>query len=127
MFHLKVTPEFGRGLYSERIIASGQTIMICELLVLSAFDTIIVNTSELKHCTFVFNETQDCLVLGLGEIFNHDDNANVIYELAQYQGRTVMVFKAARDIADGVQLFINYGADSVVNAKEYTESKSLLG
>lgn len=127
MFHIKTTEEFGRGLYAERIIPPGQTIMICELLVLSALDTIIVNTSELKHYTFVFSHDQDCLVLGLGEIFNHHDNANVTYELAEYNGRKVMAFKAKRDIAEGTQLFIDYGADCKVDAQEYVDSKSLLG
>ncbi len=120
MYKLKVTQEFGRGLYSTRKIYAGEIVMVCELLVLSEIDTPLVNATDLKWYTFKFNETQDCLVLGLGEIFNHTEAANVSYKLSNERGRPVMVFMSQTDIKAGQQLFIDYGADTRVNIGGYT-------
>jgi hypothetical protein len=77
MIEVKTSPEMGRGIYAEKTISQGEVIMRCEILVLSKIDTPIVNLTDLSFYTFTFNEEQDCLVLGLGEIFNHDDQPNV--------------------------------------------------
>jgi len=58
--------------------------------------------------------------LGLGEIFNHDDAANVHYALVDFEGRKVMQFTANQPIMEGDQLFIDYAADTKVNADAYT-------
>lgn len=125
--HIKVTEEFGRGLYATKAIKAGQTILQCEVLVLSQLDTIIVNRTELKYYTFVYSEEQDCIVLGNGEIFNHADDANVAYQLVDFDGRRVMVFTATQNVLPGFQLFIDYGADCKVDASKYIEQKSLMG
>lgn len=127
MYYLKLTDEFGRGLYAERTILKGQTIMRCELLVLSPEDTIVVNKTALQYYTFTYNDDQDCLVLGDAEIFNHASGANVEFHLEQIKDRKIMVFKALDDIATHSQLFINYESDSKVNALEYITQKSLVG
>jgi SET domain-containing protein len=127
MYQLKTSPEMGRGLYATRQIAQNEIIMKCEILVLSENDTKIVNTTDLQYYTFKFNETQDCLVLGLGEIFNHDENSNVNYELIDFENRKIMVFKASKFIRFGKQLFINYTQDISVNADRYISNKSLTG
>jgi len=120
MLNLKVTEQFGRGLYAQKTIETGTVVMQCELLVLTADDTVAVNKTDLQYYTFKFNETQDCLVLGLGEIFNHDDAANVHYALVDFEGRKVMQFTANQPIMEGDQLFIDYAADTKVNADAYT-------
>lgn len=126
-YYLDSTPEFGRGLYASKIILPGETIMVCELLVLSAEDTPKVNQTELQFYTFKYTETQDCLCLGLGEIFNHSDTANVTYRLIEADGRKMMLFEATTFITSGAQLFINYAADTSVNTEEYIKTPSLIG
>lgn len=125
-YTLKVTPEFGRGLYASRVIQPGEVVTRCELLVFSADDTPKVNDTDLKYYTFKFNETQDCLCLGDGEIFNHQDVSNVSYQLEDFEGRKVMVFRAKEVIQAGLQLFINYTDDVAVNATEYV-NKNMVG
>lgn len=120
MINLKVTDEFGRGLYASELIKANSIIMQCEILVLSTTDTPIVNSTDLQWYTFVYNDKQDCLVLGLGEIFNHSDTANVSYNLIDYNGRKVMQFLALQDIQIDTQLFINYSKDSKIEADKYT-------
>jgi SET domain-containing protein len=123
IYSVQMIDGMGRGIIAERDIKRGEVITNCELLVLSPEDTVKVNETDLKWYTFTFNaETkQDCLVMGDGEIFNHDDDANVLYGLIEFNGRKLMGFQACRDIKRGEQLFIDYGADvKKVDIEGYT-------
>lgn len=113
IYSVRMIEGMGRGIIAERDIRLGEIITNCELLVLSPDDTIKVNETDLQWYTFTFdkNSKQDCLVLGDGEIFNHSDEANVLYGLIDWNGRKLMRFQAARDIKKGEQLFIDYRAD----------------
>lgn len=119
-YTVMVSPEMGRGLYATRDLAAGETIMDCELLVLSETDTPIVNSTDLQWYTFKYDKQRDCLVLGLGEIFNHDDAANVNYELVLVDGRHMMRFSTNQPVVAGDQLFIDYTADADVDVSGYT-------
>ena len=123
MFTVKVTPEFGRGLYATRKIYANEIIEVCEILVLSPEDTKKVNETDLKWYTFVFDAStaQDCIVLGMGEIFNHADQPNVKYDLVRYGDRFKMVFASVRDIEAGEQLFTDYNRDTQVDTSQYVD------
>src|SRR4051812_11435391 len=110
MITIQVLPSFGRSVIAERDIKSDTLIEVAEILVLSADDTISVNKTGLKDYTFTYNDTQDCLVMGIGEMFNHSDTPNVSYELL-HVNRVRMHFRTLRDIKKGEQLFIDYNAD----------------
>lgn len=130
-YSVKVTEEYGRGLYCNFPIRKHQVITTCELLILSPNDTETINRTALQHYTFAYDNTntsrpRECLVLGDGELFNHSDNANVGYVLQDINGRKVMVFYALRDIEIDEQLFINYNSDVEVNIDEYKTSQSLI-
>ena len=123
IYSVQMIDGMGRGIIAEKDIKRGEVITNCELLVLSPDDTIKVNETDLKWYTFTFNaETgQDCLVMDDGEIFNHDDDANTLYGLIDFNGRKLMRFQACRDIKRGEQLFIDYGADvKKVDIEGYT-------
>ncbi len=126
MINIKVTPEMGRGVYAERNLMNGDVI-VCDILLLNPEDTKKVNETDLQFYTFRVNDLQDCLVLGIGELFNHADSPNVSYELVEYDGRMQMVFEVTKFIAKGEQLFINYAADAKVNVEKYVAKTSLIG
>lgn len=131
IYSVQMVEGMGRGVIAERDIKLGEVITNCELLVLGSHETSIINQTSLQYYTFVFeisplNGDRDCLVLGDGEIFNHDDNANTLYGLIDFDGRKLMRFQAARDIKKGEQLFIDYAADSLVNVENYLNNGSLL-
>lgn len=122
MIYIKQTEKYGRGLYALTDIDANKVLCRCEVLVLSARDTVFVNETALQFYTFVYNKEtgEDCLVLGNGELFNHDDTPNVGYRLEEYDGRKVMVFFTLTEVKKDEQLFINYGADTKVNTDKYT-------
>jgi hypothetical protein len=110
-YYVLMTEQFGRAVFAEKKLEANEVVMYCEVLVLSEKDTPVVNSTDLKWYTFTFNDKQDCLVLGDGEIFNHDDNANVKYELITLNNRPMMVFTTTRSVDKDKQLFIDYNAD----------------
>jgi SET domain-containing protein len=109
----------GRGVMALQHMHAGDAIAICEVLPLNPRDTATVQLTELKYHTFVYNDVQDCLVLGLGDIFNHSNDANASYKLEDYAGRKMMVFTALKTIYAGEQIFTNYNQDIAVNTDAY--------
>lgn len=118
-YYLKSTESMGRGLYASHDLEPNKELFICELLVLSQNDTKIVNSTDLQFYTFKYTENQDCLCLGLGEVFNHSDTPNVAYRLIDHDGRKVMQFYTTKTIRADDQLFIDYQADIKVETKQY--------
>jgi hypothetical protein len=118
-YFLKVTEEMGRGLYAAYDLQPSKILFTAELLVLNCADTLKVNETDLKYYTFKYTDDQDCLVLGDGEIFNHDDSPNIGYRLIDSDGRKVMMFYTLKEIKQGDQLFIDYSADTKVTATDY--------
>lgn len=116
---MKMTKKYGRGLYATKNIKKGTIITICEILPLDIFSTKTLQKTDLKSYVFKFDKYRDCIVLGDGEIFNHNDNANVSYKLIQKGPRKVMRFKAITNIKKGQQLFTNYNEDVKVNLNNY--------
>lgn len=121
---IKVLPEFGRCVIAERDIKAGELIECAEILVLSQEDTLKVNQTGLRDYTFTYNDTQDCLVMGIGEMFNHSDMPNATYYLA-HVNRERMYFRAVNDIKAGEQIFINYCQD-LREGEDKAEYKSNL-
>jgi SET domain-containing protein len=119
LYYLKTSPEMGRGLYAMYDLQAGKILFTAELLVLSESDTHLVNKTDLQYYTFKYSETQDCLVLGDGEIFNHDTDPNIGYKLIDFDGRKVMMFYTLKNITQNDQLMIDYGADVNVDTSKY--------
>ncbi len=109
--HVMMTEQYGRAVFAMHDLPRGTWVEVADILVLNDTDTIVLKSTELDDYTFTFSDTQDCLVLGIGELFNHDDDANTIYELINLNGRFRMVFMLRKDVKKGDQLFIDYTAD----------------
>ncbi len=133
-YYVLMTEQYGRAVFAEKDLKKGDSVMYCEVLVLSAQDTKVVNTTDLKDYTFVFDaeNKQDCLVLGDGELFNHgptnnsdvkeSSDANTRFYLNTINSRPMMIFRTTKDVKKDDQLFIDYNADlkeSVDVMKEY--------
>lgn len=137
-YYVMMTEKYGRGVYAERDLKKGESVMYCEVLVLSTKDTPVVNSTDLKDYTFTFNaETkQDCIVLGDGELFNHgptnnssvtqSTDANTRYYLQNINNRWMMVFRITRPVNKDEQLFIDYNADVKDSVNVVDEYKTNL-
>ena len=120
MIKVETFPLFGRGVVAVDYINEGTLLETCPVLPLTTEDTVKVNETSLKQYTFVFDKEkkQDCLVMGLGELYNHCDSPNVGYRLDPV-ART-MEFYTLCPIAKGEQMFIDYRKDDdTISMKEY--------
>lgn len=114
-------PSFGRGVVALDYINEGVCLEVCPVLPLSTEDTVKVNQTSLKQYTFVFDKEkkQDCLVMGLGELYNHSDVPNVGYRLNPIC--KTMEFYTLCPVAKGEQLFTNYRQDDEsINLGDYS-------
>ena len=99
----------GRGVFAVRPINSGDTIEVCPVVVIhSRWDEM---PDEIKRVVFDWGyltkgERASCIALGWGSMYNHANPANVRY--AASGDSQHMVFTAARDIALGEELTVNY-------------------
>lgn len=106
MYKIDVSERYGRGIYAARDIQPNELIMQCELIRIPG-----LAPGVLAAFAFSYNETDDCVVLGDGMLFNHNDSPTVFYFMEEFQGRKVMVFRSAGYIKKDSQMFIDYRAD----------------
>ena len=99
-------PNSGRGVFAEKDFKKGEVIEVCPLLTdyKKNFANSIIKdyTSKSK-----FKPDQEVIVFGMCSMYNHSDNFNVGHN----QDPENMIFKAARDIKKGEELYVNYGSN----------------
>lgn len=107
----------GRGVYAERDYAAGEVIETSPVLLIDAdFERLPI---ALRRSVFAWPGTPGtvhALALGYGSLYNGGNPANVRYERDGH--RRVIRFIAARDVARGEELTINYSAPDGAAASE---------
>ena len=102
----------GRGVFANRMLAIGELVEACPVIVFSAeFGRI---PAEVRSILFNWGvlartATAHCLALGYGSMYNHGNPANMRYE-GDADAR-VLRFVAIRAIAMGEELTVNYSAE----------------
>lgn len=92
----------GRGVYARSKLLEGQLIARCPVLEFVTHWTDLPDT--IRSYVFELDDQRFWLALGVGSLFNHMDNANVMFFLS----KDSIEFRASIDIAEGDELFINY-------------------
>ena len=112
LVEVKQSPLHGRGLYAAGAISYGNQIGTWPALILNEADTAQVQSTRLYHYIFYVDETPEGAIRGavaFGEISmcNHSPDANAVFAV-DAAGATVSL-TAARDIAAGEEILIDYG------------------
>jgi len=108
------TPDAGRSIFASRPISSNTVIEISPILLFSAQEySQYGKHTILDSYTFVWERSSEgntmALSLGIGSLFNHhSSNANVSYELDKKTNS--IKYRTVRDIREGEELLICYGA-----------------
>lgn len=103
----------GRGVFAAHAFASGEFVEVSPVVVLRAHrDTML---EEFKDRVFHWGErpggtSVSALALGYGSLYNHDNPANMRYEVDQ--SALALRFIAVRDIKEGEELTINYSGEN---------------
>lgn len=99
----------GRGVFAGRAFRKGEVIEVCPVIRVGASDGAV--SGGLAHYVFKWGAggLELAVALGYGSLYNHSPDPN-----ARFTPRTTrddVVFRAARDIAAGEQIFIDYEWD----------------
>jgi SET domain-containing protein len=101
--------EKGRGVFAARALAAGEVVEVCPVVILrNRWDEM---PPEVRRVVFDWGYLSgrapaSCLALGWGSMYNHANPANVRY--VAVPDEELLKFVAARDIAAGEELTINY-------------------
>lgn len=101
----------GKGVFALRAFTRGEVVEVAPVLVLKTdYDTLpaLLKTYVFDWTTLTGVPRTQGVALGYGSMYNHDNPANLVYQADAR--RRVMRYVAARDIAAGEELTINYNA-----------------
>lgn len=127
-----IDPVFGRGVFATCNISENEHVFSSEVLTLSKEDSLIIQSTSLKYYVYSLNKDQDCLAVGPGTLLNHSNNPNLEYCLTTIVEngvkRTLISYKALREIESGEELFIDYNSDCAnLDLESAIKSAPLLG
>lgn len=101
----------GKGVFALRAFVKGEPVEVAPVLVLKGdFDDLpeLLKTYVFDWSTLTGMPRCQAVALGFGSMYNHDNPASLVYVA---DGRaSLMRYLAARDIAAGEELTINYNA-----------------
>ena len=106
-----VIPRKGRGIVAGRPFREGEVIERAPVLVIPAADWMQVQDTVVSRYCFSWGRglKDAALALGRCSLFNHSYKANAYAQ--PYVKERVMEFLAARDIAQGEEITINYNGE----------------
>lgn len=105
------TENMGRGVFTSKAIEAGTVVEVSPVVVMGAEERKLLDQTLLHDYIFEWGEEKDqcCMALGYAAVYNHSYTSNCEYEM-DYENASISI-KAARDIAAGEELFINYNGD----------------
>jgi uncharacterized protein len=130
--HLKfIHPQKGWGVVAGDIIQAGETVEVAPIIRL--FRSITDQHLNLKHRVFDWAALggrvgETALALGYGSMYNHGNPANLSYRALHNGSASALVFTAARDIAAGEELTINYNdtkGDTISTRDNWFEERGI--
>ncbi len=116
MLSIKVFKGLGRGLVATKNIKKGTIVHVAEVIHLNRKDSKIVARTFLDSYVYCLGNGTVGLALGLGSLFNHNEQNNVEFTVKTKAGRKVISYKAISNIPAGSQVFLNYGYDPALMA-----------
>lgn len=98
----------GWAVEATEFIPAGSVIEVCPVIPIAKEKKHeSMNQKQIARYAFSWNQELDCLVMGWGGVYNHDQNHNITYK-PDVENLT-MVYSAVRDIHPGEEMVINYG------------------
>ena len=101
----------GRGVFCKGLIAAGETIEICPVIVIPAAHREVIENTKLADYCFYFNKEENTLslVMGFGSMYNYAQYANAFYLLDREN--KIMKYTALIMITPHTEITINYSGE----------------
>ncbi|MBN8837758.1 MAG: SET domain-containing protein-lysine N-methyltransferase [Sphingobacteriia bacterium] len=114
----------GRGVFTTENIPANTVIEISPVLVLSVKERAIAEETNLYNYFFEWGKSRKKGALGMGNIsmYNHDYNANCMYEM-DYD-HELMTITTVRAVKKGEELCINYNAEPTDTTPVWFDAKN---
>ncbi len=109
--YLSASPFHGTGVFSHKAIRKGEIIEKAPVILIDATENDILKHTALYHYYFLVNKPETPVAIGLGysSLYNHSCPSNAGYKIKT--GKSIIIIKAARDIAPGEEITINYNGE----------------
>ena len=116
---IKPTTNKGLGVFATEHIVKNTLIEVSPVIVLNETDTKRIHKTHLHDYYFAWGEDQkqSAIALGYVSIYNHQVNANCIYETF-FEDKIIKIISRL-DIKKGQELTINYNHDPLSDKKTW--------
>lgn len=108
---IDVTPNKGRGIFTNKQLEAGIVIEVAPVIVMSKTDREHLDKTLLHDYIFEWGTLKDkcCMALGLVPIYNHSFTSNCEYFMDF--DKEIISIKTVRPIKKGDEITINYNGD----------------
>jgi uncharacterized protein len=106
LIYASLVPGKGWGVFAASDIAKGTVVEVCPITLVESVHT---GNNILVDYEFYWDDDRSAIVWGLGSIYNHSADPNLIYWLHEDPPRAVFV--AIRDVPSGAELVHDYKWD----------------
>lgn len=100
---IKFNAKKGRGVYADELVAKGDQIEVCQLVVLNLNEV----GKKLEGYVFGLSKQKVALALGNGSLYNHSDNPNAFCSIDTQN--KILFIEALSSIKKGQEITIDYG------------------
>ena len=101
----------GYEMYANRPIGKNEIIYTAELFLVDVSEETSVTEMSLQFYAYSLDDEEDMITFSPCILLNHStDKPNVCFQLIQQEGKTVMEYRAKRDIQKDERLLVNYDA-----------------
>ncbi len=109
--YIKEIKGKGRGVFCNNVIAAGETIEVCPVIVVPAGNAPAIQDTKLADYSFNFNKDENTLslVMGFGSMYNYARYPNALYVLNP--NLQIMIYTAYTDIPAHTEITINYSGE----------------
>uniref|UniRef100_A0A6C0IC30 SET domain-containing protein n=1 Tax=viral metagenome TaxID=1070528 RepID=A0A6C0IC30_9ZZZZ len=107
MYRVECAPTY--EMYAEDKILQHELIYTAELFLVDRADKTTWQEMSLRFYAYAFRDDEDTVILSPCILMPHSlTEHNVSFQLVQKDGKTVMEYRARRDIEKDEPLFVNY-------------------